>query len=103
MQGGTGEADDPQPNLVRAWSPTLVPEGQPDLVRILCRQAMKVESREQAHDAVGNLFADFGQRVVFGDVCTGRTVEPSTGAFEQPGLHRFPQVDTVEPLRRQVA
>ena len=64
---------------------------------------MKIESREQADDAVGNLFADFGQRVVFGDVRTGRPIKPATGAFQQASLHRLPQVDTVEPLRGQVS
>jgi hypothetical protein len=53
MQGGTGEADDPQTDMTRTRTPALVAEGQPDFVRVLCRQAMKVEGREQADDAVG--------------------------------------------------
>ena len=75
MQGEAGETDNPQSNLVRPWTPCLVAEGQPDLMRILRRQAVKIEGGEQADDAVGNLLADLSQRVVFGDVRTGRAIK----------------------------
>ena len=75
MQGVAGETNDPQANFVCARTPCLVAEGQPDLMRILRRQAVKIEGGEQADDAVGNLLADLSQRVVFGDVRTGRAIK----------------------------
>ena len=46
-----GEADNPQADVMRARTPSLVTEGQPDLMRILRRQAMNAKRGEQTDDS----------------------------------------------------
>jgi hypothetical protein len=58
-------------------------DGEPNLTRILCTEAVEAERSEQAEDALRHAPRDLGQRVVLSRFRAGRTM-PRTSPSERP-------------------
>jgi len=81
-----GKTGDPQADLVEAGTPRFVVKGEPDLVGTLSGEVVKAERGKEADDAVGDAFADLGERVVLGDVRPGGAIQSTAGPFDRKSI-----------------
>lgn len=98
----TGEPHDPQRRRQNRRLMCFEIDGHPDLVRVLCGQALKPQDRQQANHTSRNELGGGSKTVVFGHACFGKRVHPASRTSEQtlavaahqrlprhPKLHNF--------------
>lgn len=82
-QRGSTEIDKANRAMRDAGFAILDPDGHPDGPRVLQRDAVERERRDQANDPLGNAHGHFGQAVVERDVRVGELVEAASGAHDE--------------------
>ena len=91
------------PRPVQPRRPRLVIKGDPDFVRVLRRQSVKVEGAHEAKDAVRDALTDLREGMLRGDLGTGQQIKSAPGTLDKTRRDGFAQLDAVDAVAGQVA
>ena len=94
---------DPLGRVVDTGRPGFLGNRQPNLMRDLGRQTVKIKRRDQADHGFRRALGDFGQLSVTARLGVGQSVETPAGTFENPFAKQFIQVLAGDAMRFQVA
>lgn len=84
-------------------SPSLVRNGHPDFKRVLRREIVKPQRRQQTNHPARDTAACFRQAAMFRNVCSWQRIETDTDTLDLPPLQEASKVFARDAFTRQIA
>ena len=82
-EGGVGQKNKPEPQIIEPWTPRRSRHREPDLSGELRAEIVKAQRGKQAHHAVRNSFADFGEAMMLRHIRVGAAIKSTPVPHDQ--------------------